>query len=100
MTIPTDWLPSAATCFAVFFAVSFSILGLIMAAAIPGVFRSLRKLLQQSVARVRRSGRTLADLSLLQKRGQEIEGMLFFPDEEGDLFEYYDGSSEVTSDAA
>jgi hypothetical protein len=100
LTIPADWFPSAATCFAIFFGISFAFLGLILATAIPGVFRSLRKLLKQSVARVRRSGRTLADLSLLQKRGEEIEGMVFFPDQALDEMEGYEESSDVTSDAA
>lgn len=104
MVIHPEQLPSPAVSFAVFFAVSFAFLGLIFLIALPSVIRSLRRHLLQSIARVRRSGRALADLRLLEERGDEIEGLCFFPDGEpgftGGEFDGYDEISEAASGAA
>ncbi|MDA8632555.1 hypothetical protein N9406_01625 [Verrucomicrobiales bacterium] len=82
MEISAIDLPSAATCFAIFFGVSFTILLAIVCAGIPSVYRSVAKHVRQIVARRRRFRRMLADCSSLQERADAIEGIVIHMDDD------------------
>lgn len=69
------------TWFVWFFLVAGGILGLILLAGAPSVYRSVRKHVRQAWARHCRKARMLANDAELQRRAEAVEGTYFFPDE-------------------
>ena len=62
----------------VFFLGAFSLLGLILAAAIPSLLRGLSKQWRYLMARRSRVARMLADPTQLQRGARAVEGLYYF----------------------
>lgn len=104
MEFLTEFTPSVAKCFGIFFSFSFAILGVILLIGFIGKFSHIRRCIRQTLARRTRNERMLADRRKLRADALKLEGVYYFEeppcDSEWVLEDYEDVADSRVSDVA
>jgi hypothetical protein len=108
MEFLSEFTPSAAKCFGIFFSFSFAILGIILVIGLVGRLAHFRRCVRQLLARRTRNERMLADRKKLRADALKLEGIYYFEDPDYDyededywlMADYEDAGDSRASDAA